>query len=265
MTVYPMVNPSVSVSPVDTLVCAGSSPVFTALPTNGGDAPTYQWWVNGAAVGGNQPMYTETHPTNGNTITVTVTSNASCLITDTATSSPVLISVNIPSVRISGDSVLSLGASASFSAAADSAGVNPLYQWQDSSASHGWQNLGASGAVITYTPISSGVGLRCILTDVTGCSATSNTVIFRLTGTASGTACYPNPAYTVLNVVNAEPSDPLLALTVTDAFGNQCLTMTDFSSQNPIRVDVAPLSNGFYFVRTISTSGKIGHFSFIKL
>ncbi len=69
----------------------------------------------------------------------------------------------------------------------------------------------------------------------------------------------------VLNVVNAEPSDPLVALTVTDALGNQCLTMTDFSSQNPIRVDVAPLSNGFYFVRTISTSGKISHFSFIKL
>jgi photosystem II stability/assembly factor-like uncharacterized protein len=265
MTVNPVVSPAVSISPADTVVCAGSDPVFTARPLNGGPAPTYQWWSNGAAVGGNQPTYTVTQPVNGSAITVTLTSNASCLLTDTVTSGPVLLSVNSPSVHIAGDTALSAGATASFSATANNAGANPTYQWQDSSAIHSWQNTGVSEAMITYNPTTSGDRLRCIITDASGCSAISNTITFNLSGGASGTAYYPNPAYSVLNIVNTDPGDPLVALSVTDVFGNQCLALYGLNGQDLVRVDVASLVKGIYFVTMIRASGKPSHFSFIRL
>jgi photosystem II stability/assembly factor-like uncharacterized protein len=264
MTVNPIVSPAVSVTPADTLVCVGSNPIFTARPLNGGNAPTYQWWVNGVPVTGDQPTYTITKPTNGTTITVSLTSNASCLSTDTVTSSPVVLSVNTPTVLIAGDTALPAGASTSFTATANSAGTNPTYVWQDSTTTHSWQNLSATGSTITYAPVAAD-WLRCILTDATGCSATSNTLTFDLTGGTSGTNFYPNPAYSTLNIANTEPNDPLTVLTVTDVLGNRCLTLNNLNGQDPIVVNVAHLVNGIYFVTLLRTSGKTSHFSFEKL
>jgi hypothetical protein len=119
--------------------------------------------------------------------------------------------------------------------------------------------------MITYSPTTSGDRLRCIITDASGCSAISNTITFSLSGNTSGAAYYPNPAYSVLNIVNTDPGDPLVALSVTDAFGNQCLALYNLNGQDPVRVDVASLVNGIYFVTMIRASGKPSHFSFVKL
>src|SRR5205807_2357286 len=49
---------------------------FTAMPVNGGTAPSYQWQVNGTNVGSG-PSYTFA-PVSSNTVTVMLTSNAAC-------------------------------------------------------------------------------------------------------------------------------------------------------------------------------------------
>ena len=96
ITVIPIVTPTVSISPANTFVCTGSNPVFTAQPVNEGATPTYQWQINGIAIGGTGSTYTAIQPVNGSSITVTLISNAACASPDTVTSSPALLSVDSP-------------------------------------------------------------------------------------------------------------------------------------------------------------------------
>jgi hypothetical protein len=265
ITVTPIVTPTVSISPADTFVCTGSNPVFTAQAVNEGATPTYQWQINGVAIGGVGPTYTAIQPVNGSSITVTLISNAACASPDTVTSSPALLSVDSPSILIAGDTALSAGATVSITATASTTAANPIYQWQDSTTSRSWQNFSASGQTISYSPGGTGDRLRCILTDAAGCSATSNTITFSLNSSTSGAAYYPNPAYSILNIENTEPNDPIVALTITDAFGNQCLALYNLNGQDPVKAEVAQLVKGIYFVTLMRTSGKSGHFSFVKL
>ena len=76
MTVTPSVTPSVSISSGSgTTVCSGASVTFTAVPTNGGTTPSYQWKVNGSNVGTNSNMYTTSSLSNGDAVTCVMTSN----------------------------------------------------------------------------------------------------------------------------------------------------------------------------------------------
>jgi hypothetical protein len=73
----PTVTPAVGITVAggDT-VCAGTSTVFTANPTNGGTPPVYAWKVNGTNVGiGSSYTFI---PANGDVVSVTMTSSAHC-------------------------------------------------------------------------------------------------------------------------------------------------------------------------------------------
>ncbi len=76
--INPSVSPSVTVtvSPGDT-VCAGTAVTFTANPFNGGTSPTYEWFKNGAIVGGIGAIYTYI-PVNGDVVYCVMNSSATC-------------------------------------------------------------------------------------------------------------------------------------------------------------------------------------------
>jgi hypothetical protein len=71
---------SISSNADNNTICAGTSVIFTANPTNGGLSPSYQWRLNGIDVGTNSNTYTNPSLSNGDIVTVEMTSNATpCL------------------------------------------------------------------------------------------------------------------------------------------------------------------------------------------
>ena len=76
------------------IICQGSSISFTADPTLPGSSPVYHWYLNGNPVGTNSHVYTASNLSTGDIITVTMISNATCLLNDTANSPPFNVVVN---------------------------------------------------------------------------------------------------------------------------------------------------------------------------
>lgn len=96
VTLTTSIVPTVTITSTLTAMCAGTNVTFTATPTNGGTAPTYQWKNNGATISGaTASTYSTTALVSGNSITVTMTSNATCLSTSTVASSPVSIVITV--------------------------------------------------------------------------------------------------------------------------------------------------------------------------
>ena len=133
ISITALVVPSISISTIsgDT-VCAGTYYTFSATATNGGTAPVYEWQVNGVSPGADSSHYSYI-PSNGDVVTVKLTSNAVCAAPDTAMDT-VVMTVNenkIPGVSISilpGDT-LCAGTLAVFSAVDTFGGVTPAFTW----------------------------------------------------------------------------------------------------------------------------------------
>jgi PKD repeat protein len=82
---------SVSANPV----CAGTSVIFTATPTNGGTTPSYQWKVNGTIAGINSATYSFA-PVNNDVVTCMLTSNLICTSGNPANSNALTMTVDAP-------------------------------------------------------------------------------------------------------------------------------------------------------------------------
>ena len=149
ITIDPTVTPIVFIEslPGDT-VCSGTTVTYSVNATNAGSAPTYQWFVNHVLVGIN-PTYTFI-PANGDVVEVVLTSNAPCVMPNTAKDS---IIMNVPAggppqVALSiypGDTVCQYSL-ATFTATATFGGPSPTYIWYVNGADSG------SGPVFSFVP-----------------------------------------------------------------------------------------------------------------
>lgn len=156
------VNPElpayVILSSTSASACSGSSTTFTATPINGGSAPTYQWYKNGAVITGQTAAtYTAVSSTTGDSIYVVMTSNASpCLIGSPATSNIItLVGTTVtPTVAITSTaSSICTNASVTFSILNSSnMGTNPTYQWKK----NGVNINGATGSTYTSNALTTG-------------------------------------------------------------------------------------------------------------
>ena len=185
---------SISIAASANPVCQGTSVTFTATPTNGGTTPAYQWKVNGTSVSAATAVTYTYIPVNNDAVTCVLTSNATCITGNPATSNSLTMVVNVPL------SVGSVSANQSICANATpvqltgippSNGTLPTYQWQSSLNNTTFSNI--SGAtLVNYQP-----GLL------------TATTYYKQLQNATGTCGGPLPTNTVTITVN-----PLLPVNV---------------------------------------------------
>lgn len=166
VNVMPVVTPQVFITATTTEICEGESITFGAIPVAGGDAPTYQWFLNGVQQGtGN--AYTLPNAVNGDQVRVRMASSYPCPITPTVDSETITVIVHPnPVVDCSNVTSSYLGANTGFNADV-SVGTAPFeFFWQ----------FGDGGVSDLQNPTNlyGGTGLynaSVLVTDTFGCSA----------------------------------------------------------------------------------------------
>jgi len=230
--------------------CEGAPVIYTANPTDGGASPTYVWTVNSTSVATSNPFtYT---PAAGDTLRVTMTSNAACLSTPTATDQAILaIFPNlVPSVSISnaphGDTVC-IGTSVPYTATPVNGGTSPVYLWYVNGVPTGSTNP------FNYTPNDNDV-ISVELTSSYQCATPAAVVSNSITMTVDITQ---TPAVTITSSGNPSCQGGSVTYTAHWLYGG----LTPFLrwTQNGINVATGPTfttipSNGDQFFCTLKSS-----------
>jgi phage portal protein BeeE len=175
ITIIPTTAPTVTISCAQgTSICAGTSVFFTATPTNGGSSPNYQWKINGTNVGPNSAFFNTNTLVQGDIVTCIVTSNATCVNGQTATSNALVFNVTsnvTPSVSITASATTSCaGSSVSFTASPTNGGTTPSYQWNVNGS-----NVGTNSSTYSTSSLQNGDMVTCVLTSSLNC-VTNNAV-----------------------------------------------------------------------------------------
>jgi gliding motility-associated-like protein len=175
--VRPTPVPAVSIALSNDTVCENTPVTFTAAPTNGGTAPTYQWYLNGIVIAGETNSTYNTTPVNTTDIySVTLTSNALCALPTTAnqTSNVVVIPNAIPLVDVASNvgQIVCENTPMTFTASPTNGGSNPGYQWL-------LNGIAINGATnSTYSPttgsVLTGSIFECVLTTSLVCAVPTN-------------------------------------------------------------------------------------------
>jgi len=179
MIVIANVAPSVSILASQNAICTGSPVTFTATPINGGNAPAYQWLVNGNSAGTNSATFSSSNFADGDVISCVLTSNAACATPASATSNSINMSVNplvSPAVSIAASqNNICPGTNITFTATPTNGGGNPTYQWLLNG-----NSTGTNSPTFASNTLSNGDQISCRLTSNAAClaapDATSNTI-----------------------------------------------------------------------------------------
>jgi uncharacterized protein (TIGR02145 family) len=204
MIVNPVNPVNVSIASTAITICQGTSVTFTATPTNGGLAPSYQWQVNGVNAGINNSVYTYI-PANNDQVTCILTSSLTvCVLNNPAISNTITMTVssNLPvSETISANAnPVCAGSSVTFTATPVNGGTSPTYQWEVNGI-----NAGTNSNLFTYIPSNNDV-VSCLLTSnltcTTGNPATSNPITMTINGNPVVTL---TPCFDTITTLNAKP------------------------------------------------------------
>jgi uncharacterized protein (TIGR02145 family) len=161
---------NISINPSSNPVCAGISVTFTATTVNGGTTPSYQWKVDGVAVGPNLPLYSYI-PLNGDLVSCVLTSSVDCPLANPITSNTLSMTTNnnlpVSLVIAASANPFCPGSSVTFTATPTNGGTTPSYQWKVNGA-----NAGTNSPNYTYNPIN-GDMVSCVLTSSIACPITN--------------------------------------------------------------------------------------------
>lgn len=184
LTVQVPLVPSITIGATDDTICNATPVTFSANAVNGGNAPFFQWKKNGINTGTNSANYTDIALADGDIITCSITSNASCITFNNALSNAVTITVQ-PSLNASvaitpSANNICFGSPVTFNALPVNGGISPAYQWEKNGIATGINN-----AVYTDNQLQDGDSINCVLASSQGCIANpavkSNTIVIDVT------------------------------------------------------------------------------------
>jgi gliding motility-associated-like protein len=165
-SVFPVVDPSISITTLNTKVCQGDPTGFIAKPVNGGTVPGYQWMINGAPAGTNTASFSTSTLADGDVVSCQLNSTAACATSAAVPSNLIPITVmpeTIPSLVIDYATPVCSGQPVLFKARTGTV-VNPTYTWQLNDAAAGSQDS------YTATSLADGDKISCTLSDASSCS-----------------------------------------------------------------------------------------------
>jgi gliding motility-associated-like protein len=196
LTVTAPLIPTVTISPVSADDCAGTTVTYTATATNGGTAPSYQWFVNGQNSGVTGPVFMSSTLSNNDKITCVLTSNAVCTSSPTATSNQAVFVLDAPvtatiTITSSATGSICAGTPVTFTATVSTPDANPVFQWMVNG-----NNAGSNSATFTGNALNNGDIVTCQLVSNGKClvnpNATSNPIVITLSPASACLVIVPN-------------------------------------------------------------------------
>jgi photosystem II stability/assembly factor-like uncharacterized protein len=283
IAVKPVDPPSVTISASSpTAVCYGAIILFDAKAVNPGSGPTYQWQVNGNNVGTNSTSYVSNSLKKNDQVQLILTSNATCANTNTAVSNTLIMQdikdQVVPTITISGNTVLNPGQSISLQAAINNGGTSPAYLWEDSTVQRGWAAVSpGTAATLTYIPPGTTGKIRCRLTSNANCANPVTVYSTPLVYTVNTPTAIqpvpadnytlhmsPNPAHDWLTIDTLKLSDQWETIEIIDMNGQRAL-LQNIQYQTRVTVRTENLSQGMFTAVLRRKNGQAVYLKLVKM
>lgn len=236
LTVSPPVTPTVTIPSSIPPACAGDAATITAIGTDGGTAPIYEWfWVGFGSVGMGATLNVPPGflPAGTHLIYCELTSNAACSTPSTVTSNT-LTAIVYPSPATP---IVSANGNELYTSLYDT------YQWYLGST--------ALGTDSSEMAMSSGV-YTVVVTNSDGCEATSAPYNFVLTSIANTAtknelSLYPNPSNGSFTI-DLGQTNKKVSVTIYNVVG-KIISQYEYDNISKPFIDISNQANGSYFVK----------------
>lgn len=276
------VVPSTSISVTANPICLGSAVTFVHnFSYNTGADPHYQWQVNGVNKGTDSVNFTTWMLANNDVVKLIVTSSIRCALPATATQEiPMTVQpVLTPTITISGNTTVASTFNTTITANVTGGGTAPTFQWQDSTETHGWQNIaGATNSTLDYIPVKTGDKLRSLLRSnylcVTNANQVSNVLTFTVGAVTGidpvpanqyGIQYFPNPVSSFLVIDKLQLADQWQTIDIVSVDGKQKVASVQVAFQSKLVIPLQHLSSGVYIATLKSKKGELAYLRFVKL
>ena len=268
LTIGEGVNPTVQIATTATQSCAGEEIVFTATATHAGNAPIYQWLVNGVEVGDNNAFFSTTALMDGDEVSCQLTSSETCIAQNPVLSNSISMAIHSSlegSIVISADSTfICQNSPVTFSTLMINAGDDPLFDWRING-----ESIGGQESFLITNDLKDGDVVDCQMTSSLFCvlnsPVLSNAIEIEVDPNCINTGIFnafeplaldlfPNPnrgTFTVEMASDLQDSE----MTITDMKGS--LIKRQILDGGLNQVFVREVSTGVYWLRVVN-GNKVG-------